>query len=62
MTAQTGRLQPLLVGVAVRQSLTPTARAQAALTGRAGGPAPTWRAALAGLPSGPHHPPAGVAA
>jgi hypothetical protein len=61
MTVHTGRLQPLLVGVAVRQSLTPTARAQAALAGGAGGTAPTWRAALAGLPPGPHAPPAGAA-
>lgn len=62
MTAHTGRLQPLLVGVAVRQSLTPTARAQAALTGCAGGTAAMWRAALAGQSSGPHHPPAGAEA
>ncbi len=57
MTVHTGRLQPLLVGVAVRQSLTPTARAQVALTGGAGGTTPTWRAALGGLSREPlHHP------
>jgi hypothetical protein len=50
-----GHLEPLLVGIAVRQSLTPTARAQTALVGRAGVTAPTWRAALVGSPPGPGH-------
>lgn len=58
MTVHTGRLQALMVGVAVRQSLTPTARSQAALAGRTDDAAPTWRAALAGLPATYVRPPA----
>jgi hypothetical protein len=48
MTICSGGAQPLLVGVAMRQALSPTGRAHAALTGLPGGTAPTWAAALAG--------------
>ncbi len=54
MTAHPSRLEPLLVGVAVRQSLSPTARVQVALAGGAGSTAPTWRSAMVGAGTPPH--------
>jgi hypothetical protein len=48
MTTHHGRLQPLLVGVAMRQALSPTGRAQTAMDSRGAGVPPTWASALLG--------------
>lgn len=56
MIISSGGIQPLLVGVAMRQALSPTGQAQAAMALRGIRSHPTWRAALSGSPADPPRP------